>query len=134
MIKPYLMFNRQCDEAFHLYKQAFAGEFVSFQKYGDMPPNPDFPVPEGDRDLVLHAELKLGEAGTIFGSDGKHATEGPGVVGISVELDCETLARSAWDVLKADGTAKMELQPTFFAKLHGSITDKFGVSWIFTVN
>lgn len=45
MIKPYLMFNRECDEAFKSYQKAFVGEMVAMQKYGDMPPSPDFPVP-----------------------------------------------------------------------------------------
>lgn len=133
MIKPYLMFNRECKEAFNLYQKAFDGEMVVIQKYGDMPPNPEFPVAESDKDLVLHAELKLTESGYIMGSDGRRDFQDAEKVCISVELDSEDRAKSAWNVLKEGGTIHMDLQPTFFSKLHGSVKDKYGVTWMFTV-
>ncbi|WP_160718930.1 VOC family protein [Bacillus sp. USDA818B3_A] len=134
MITPYLMFNRECGEAFSMYQKAFDGEMVSIQKYGDMPPNPEFPVAESDKDLVLHAQLKLTDSGLIYGSDGHRSTEGSPKVSISVELDSEGRAKKAWDILKDGGSVYMELQPTFFSKLHGSLQDKYGVTWMFTVN
>ena len=133
MIKPYLMFNEECKQAFSLYQKAFDGEMVAMQKYGDMPPNPEFPVAESDKELVLHAELKLTEAGYIMGSDGKRESHNDGKVCISVELDTEERAVKAWNVLKDGGTVYMDLQPTFFSKLHGSVKDKYGVTWLFTV-
>jgi PhnB protein len=133
MIKPYLMFNRECEEAFKWYQKAFNGEMVSIQKYGDMPPNPQFPVPESDKDLVLHAQLKLTETGYILGSDGNREFPNGEKVSISVELDSEERAKNAWNVLKEDGAIRMELQQTFFSKAHGSLRDKYGVTWMFTV-
>lgn len=127
------MFNRECKEAFNLYQKAFDGEMVAIQKYGDMPPNPEFPVVESDKDLVLHAELKLTESGNIMGSDGKRDFQDAEKVCISVELDSEERAKNAWNVLKEGGTIHMDLQPTFFSKLHGSVKDKYGVTWMFTV-
>ena len=134
MIAPYLMFNRQCDEAFKMYQEAFDGEMVSIQKYGDMPPNPEFPVAENDKDLVLHAQLKLTETGFIYGSDGGRDFGNGSKVSISVELDSEERAQKAWEALKEGGSVYMDLQPTFFSKLHGSVQDKYGVTWMFTVN
>jgi PhnB protein len=99
-----------------------------------MPPNPEFPVAESDRDLVLHAQLKLTESGYIYGSDGSRNQQGSPKVSISVELDSEERAFKAWEVLKDGGSVYMDLQPTFFAKLHGSVQDKYGVTWMFTVN
>jgi PhnB protein len=133
MIKPYLMFNRECDEAFKLYQKAFNGEMVAIQKYGNMPPSPDFPVGEDDKNLVLHAELKITETGYILGSDYRQDLQNDGKVCISVELNSEESAIKAWNLLKDNGTVHMDLQPTFFAKLHGSVKDKFGVTWMFTV-
>ncbi|RID82545.1 VOC family protein [Mesobacillus zeae] len=133
MIKPYLMFNRECEDAFKLYQEAFDGELLAMQKYGDMPPNPEFPVDESDKDLVLHAQLKLTENGYIMGSDGsRDCIEGQKVC-ISVELNSEEPAIKAWNILKEGGNVQMDLQPTFFSKLHGSVKDKFGITWMFTV-
>jgi PhnB protein len=127
------MFNRECQEAFNLYQKAFDGEMVSIQKYGDMPPNPQFPVAEKDKDLVLHAQLKLTESGYIMGSDGNRDFQNGEKVCISVEFDSEEHAKNAWNVLKEGGTIHMNLQQTFFSKLHGSVKDKYGVTWMFTV-
>ncbi|MEH7094327.1 VOC family protein [Neobacillus vireti] len=134
MIAPYLMFNRQCDEAFKMYQKAFDGEMVSIQKYGDMPANPAFPVAESDKNLVLHAQLKLTDSGFIYGSDGNRDLGNGAKVSISIELDSEERAQQAWEVLKDGGSVYMDLQPTFFSKLHGSVQDKYGVTWMFTVN
>lgn len=133
MIKPYLMFNRDCGEAFNLYLTAFDGEIIMMQKYGDMPPNPEFPVSDSDKDLVLHAQLKLTENGFIMGSDSSRETGDGDKVCISVELNSEERAIKAWNILKEGGTIQMDLQATFFAKLHGTVKDKYGVNWMFTV-
>ncbi len=133
MIKPYLIFNRECAQAFKLYQEAFDGEMVNVQKYGDMPPNPQFPVAESDKDLVLHAQLRLTETGFIMGSDSKRDYQNGDKVCISVEIDSEERAKKAWDVLKGGGSIQMDLQQTFFARLHGTVKDKYGVTWMFTV-
>lgn len=134
MIKPYLMFNRNCAEAFSMYQKAFNGEMIAIQKYGDMPPSPEFPITEEDKDLVLHAELKLTASGHIMGSDSQRELQEGEKVVISVELNDEERAISAWNILKDGGSVFMDLAPTFFAKLHGSVKDKYGVTWMFTVN
>ena len=134
MIKPYLMFNRECDEAFKWYQKAFDGEMIAIQKYGDMPASPDFPIAESDQNLVLHVELKITETGSILGSDYGQNLQDAGKVCISVELTSEDKAMNAWNVLKDGGTVHNDLQPTFFAKLHGSVKDKYGITWMFTVN
>ncbi|MDR7078327.1 PhnB protein [Neobacillus niacini] len=134
MIKPYLMFNRECNEAFKLYLEAFNGEIVAMQKYGDIPSSPEFPISESDKDLVLHSEIKLTESGSLLGSDSNRVSSDSEKVVICVEPDSEESAIKAWNILKDGGTIYMDLQPTFFAKLHGSVKDKFGVTWMFTVS
>ena len=134
MIKPYLMFNRECNEAFKLYLEAFNGEIVAMQKYGDIPSSPEFPISESDKDLVLHSEIKLTESGSLLGSDSNRVSSDSEKVVISVEPDSEERAIKAWNILKDGGTIYMDLQSTFFAKLHGSVKDKFGVTWMFTVS
>ena len=44
VISHYLMFNRDCAEALDVYAAAFGGTVAENQTYGDMPPNPAFPV------------------------------------------------------------------------------------------
>lgn len=51
---------------------------------------------------------------------------------ISVTTKDLSLVENAWDLLKQDAEIYMELASTFFAELHGSLRDKFGVNWMFT--
>ncbi|PRS42757.1 VOC family protein [Bacillus sp. RJGP41] len=134
MIKPYLMFNRECEEAFKFYIEAFGGELIAMQKYSEIPSSPDFPVEESDKDLVLYSQLRLTEDGVIMGSDSNRELNDSDKVVVSVELNSVEQARKAWNILKEEGSIHMDLHETFFAKLHGSLKDKFGVSWMFTVN
>ena len=53
------MFNRNCTEALETYAKAFNTKIGETKKYGDMPPNPAFPVAEADKGLVLHARLNI---------------------------------------------------------------------------
>ncbi|MFV0555843.1 MAG: VOC family protein [Lactovum sp.] len=133
MIKPYILFNRNCDEAVNMYVKAFDGEIISMQKYSDMPENPDFPITEDMKNLVIHSCIKLTEEGYIFASDSQQDYPASEKVVISLQLDSEEKARKAWDILKIDGKVHMELAPAFFSDLHGSVQDKYGVTWMFTV-
>lgn len=51
---------------------------------------------------------------------------------VSVTTEDLNLVRNAWNLLKEDAVIYMDLTPTFFAELHGSLRDKFGVNWMFT--
>jgi len=51
---------------------------------------------------------------------------------ISLSTKDEAMVRKAWDTLKLGGEIYMELTPTFFAAVHGSLRDRFGVNWMFT--
>lgn len=133
MIKPYILFNNQCDEAVHMYVEAFGGEIVSMMKYSDMPPSTEFTVTEEMKNLVIHTCIKLTEGGYVFASDAQKDYQPGSMMSISVELNSEEVARKAWDTLKDGGEVLMELSPAFFAGLHGSVKDKYGVTWMFTV-
>jgi len=125
------MFGGNCQEALKTYEEAFDAKIAAIQKYSDMPPNPNFRVSEEQRNLVLHSSIN------ILGSDFMCADSNSGCSAgsnmyVSVSAD-EAAVRKAWDILKQDGKVYMELQPAFFAKLHGSLQDRFGINWMFSV-
>jgi len=124
------MFNGNCREAIQAYESAFDTKVERIQKYSDMPPDPGFPVSDAEKDFIMYSRMDI--LGTEFMcSDSSDCNPGSNIY-VSVASDEGTI-RKAWDVLKKDGTVYMELSPTFFAKLHGSIRDKFGVNWMFSV-
>lgn len=131
MLGHYLMFNRNCAEALLVYEKAFDAKITEMQKYSAMPPNPNFPIPEEDKGLVLHARIQL-DGGEIMCAD---ASEPSGVgnnMYVSITTKDAALIQRAWNELKQDGEIYMELTASFFAVLHGSLRDRFGINWMFT--
>lgn len=131
MIGHYLMFNRNCAEAINLYEKAFGIKAKEIQKYGDMPPNFAFPISESDKQLVLHAKLQL-DGMEIMCADSFEKNMRGNNMYVSITVKDQAFVQKAWDVLKQDGEVYMELTPSFFAALHGSLRDNFGINWMFT--
>jgi len=132
MVGHYLNFNRNCAEALELYAKAFNAKISGVQKYGDVPPNPSFPVADKDKNLVLHASLKIGDT-EIMASDSLKQRESGTNMHITVTSKDSDYVKHAWETLKQGGHIYMELAPTFFALLHGSLQDRFGINWMFSV-
>ena len=131
MLGHYLLFNRNCEEAIQAYEKALDAKVVEIRKYGDMPPNPDFPIPDEDKGLVLHARLTVCGA-ELMCADGSEKGQSGTNMYVSITTKDAGFIQKAWDLLKQDGSVYMELTPSFFAVLHGSLQDKFGINWMFT--
>lgn len=131
MLGHYLMFNRNCTEALLVYEKAFDAKITEMQKYGDMPPNPNFPIPEENKGLVLHSRIQL-DGGEIMCADASERGEVGNNMYVSITTKDAALIQRAWNVLKQDGEIYMELTESFFAVLHGSLRDRFGINWMFT--
>lgn len=131
MFGHYLMFNGNCAKALETYKQAFAAEVIELQRYGDMPPNPDFPISEEQKHLVLHARLKI-DGGEIMCADASKRSSLGDNMYVSVTTADAAYVQKAWDILKEGSEIYMDLAPSFFAVAHGSLRDKYGVNWMFT--
>ena len=131
MLGHYLMFNRNCADALEIYSRIFNVPVEDKQCYGDIPTSPDFPVAEEDKGLVLHSRLTI-DGSEIMCADSAERNRPGSNMYVSLTTKDEALVQKAWDALKPDGEVYMELTPTFFASLHGSLRDRFGVNWMFT--
>ncbi len=131
MLGHYLMFNGDCREALAAYEEAFGAEVTEMQTYGDMPANPAFPIAESQKKLVLHARLVLDGMELMCADSSERSTPGDNMY-ISVTTPDAALVQRAWDKLAPGGVVYMELAPSFFAAMHGSLRDRFGINWMFT--
>jgi len=132
MLGHYLMFNRTCADALAAYAEIFGVPVQDQQRYGDMPPSPDFPVAEADKDLVLHSRLVI-DGGEIMGADSTGRHQIGSNMYVTVTTKDADLVTNAWAALEVDGEVYMPLTPTFFSLGHGSLRDRFGVNWMFTI-
>ncbi|MHA6260945.1 VOC family protein [Sporosarcina sp. CAU 1771] len=131
----YLTFNGNCREAVEFYAEIFQGEPTHFMTFGENPPNPDYPLPEEAKNLVMHARLDIDGSNVMFSDNfpGSPFTIGNNIT-MAYHSFNEDKLRDAYEKLKEGGTVEVELQETFWAKLYGQITDKFGVIWQFNLN
>ena len=87
-------------------------------------------MPEEVKDLVMHTRLNIDGSNVMFSDNypGSPFIEGNNVTLALVSKNLDEI-QSWYDQLKEDGKVTMELQETFWAKLYGQVTDKFGIHW-----
>lgn len=137
-VSTYLNFPRQTEEVFNFYKTVFGTEFSEYgiMRFGDIPASVDMPpMPEEDKNLIMHVELPILGGHSLMGSD---APESMGFkvnygnnVYIMLQPDNRTETENLFKALSAGGTVTQPLQDMFWGDYYGSCTDKFGVHWMF---
>ena len=135
-VSTYLNFANQTEEAFLFYQSIFGGEFIGgINRFGEMPPAEGMPpLPEKDKNLVLHMALPILGGHMLMGSDAPESLGFNVNYGNNVHINLETDTREESDrlfsALSAGGKITMPLQDMFWGDYFGSCTDKFGVQWM----
>lgn len=137
-VSTYLNFPRTTEEVFVFYKSIFGGEFGGngISRFGDIPPSDDMPpLPESDKNLVMHIELPITGGHVLMGTDAPESMGFKVTTGNNVHLNLEPDTKEEtirlFQALSAGGTVTMELQDTFWGAYYGSCIDKFGIQWMF---
>jgi len=131
---PYLILSGKAEQAIVLYQRALGATVETKMRFGDMDPN----CPAATKDKVMHALLRFGSATLMLsdgGGDGSAPTPGVGNVNVEVALDISDAdeARRCFDALGVQGKVTMPLSPAPWGALFGSLTDQFGIQWMFNV-
>lgn len=131
---PYLVFNGNAQEAIEFYEKAFDTKLVFKQEFGEMPANPEFPLPPGTEKRVGHALLKVGETELMFSDTfpGQPHQAGDQVT-ICISTNDKDQAKRIYEALQPGAQVNLPLQETHFSPAYANLTDKFGVTFqIFT--
>ena len=126
----YINFKGTCREAVEFYSSVFETEKPKIMTFGDVPPNPEYPMPEEDKHLVMHTQLNIKGTDIMF-SDTFNSMDlniGDNMSLIISSNDIEEV-KALYDKLKESGKVIMELQETFWSKSYGYLVDKFGIPW-----
>lgn len=129
-INPYINFAGNCREAVEFYSNVFGVQPRGTMTFGEMPPDPDRPMPEEAKKLIMHSELPIG-GDTLMFSDtfpGMPLTVGNNISLTLVSTNRDDIVK-AYNGLKEGGRVTMELQQTFWTPLYAMVTDKFGIPW-----
>lgn len=129
-LNPYLIMDGNAKEAIQFYEKALDAHVVMVQTFGEMPANPDFPLPESARDRVSHALLKVGETDLMFSDTFPgQPVESSNQVQICIMTDAPEHAKRFYEALLEGGQVVMPLQETFWSPAYGIVADKYGVYW-----
>jgi PhnB protein len=136
-VSTYLNFSRNTEEAFNFYKSVFGTEFEGeMGRMGEAPQQEGRPpLSDEDKNLVMHVSLPILGGHVLMGTD---APESMGFtvnfgnnVYINLEPDTRAETEKLFKALAEDGKVEMELHEMFWGEYFGSLTDKFGVRWMF---
>ena len=137
-VSTYLNFPHHTEEAFNFYKSVFGGEFSGggIMRFADVPaPEGAPPMPENERNLIMHMQLPILGGHVLMGSD---APESFGLqvsfgnnVHIMLQPDDREETRRLFDALSAGGQVTQELAEMFWGDFYGSCKDRYGVHWMF---
>lgn len=132
-IDVYINFNGNCREAVEFYAEVFAIEKQPIMSYGDAPSNPEFPLKEEDKNLVLHTFLIINGSRVMFSDvpSGMPFTAGNNISLTVMSKNTDDI-KAYFNKMKEGGTVDMDLQETFWSKCYGAVTDKFGIPWQFS--
>ena len=135
-VSTYLNFPRSTEEAFEFYKSVFKSEYsMPIARFDSAPANPDHPLSDADKKLVLHVELPILGGHILMGTDAPESMGFTVAQGNNVMINLEPDTRAETDRLFAElskgGKVEMPLQDMFWGAYFGSLVDRFGIHWMF---
>lgn len=134
-ISPYLTFMGNCEDAFNFYRSVFGGNFGYIGRFGEMPPmEGQPPMPESERNKIMHVSLPISEETVLMGSDASEAFGHANNVGnnfsISITAASQPEADRLYNGLAAGGQQTMPMNKTFWGSYFGMLTDRYGIQWM----
>lgn len=134
-VQAYLMFNGRTEEAIEFYRKAVGAEVTMLMRFREAPDQPPpGMIPDDWGDKIMHSSFKIGDA-ELMASDGRQS-DGAAFSGISLALSVASPEEAAatFAALAEGGQVTMPLTKTFFSPAFGTLTDRFGVSWMIVVS
>lgn len=135
-LTSYINLNGTAAQALDFYQSIFGGTIDSdtFGGFNEKSGNA-MPVPPEDNDKIMHATLTTDHFELMVSDYPSSWADTPTVSNITLTLngDDETVLRGYWDNLIVDGIIQQPLETAEWGDIFGSVTDKFGVSWMFDI-
>ncbi len=128
----YLVTDGNGREAAEFYGKVFNVQ-PEISLYGDMPADPEFPIPDDLKTKVMHALIPLDDHYALMLSD--NFPDSPYTRGNTMSImygdDSQKKIKALFEALAEGGQIEMPLESTFWSPLYGQLTDKFGFTWQF---
>lgn len=132
-VQPYLFFGGRCEEALEFYRTTLGAQTGMLMRHEESPePPPPGMLAPGFENKVMHASFHIG-ATTLMASDGCGEDSSFDGFSLSLTVSTEDEADRIFTALADGGQMRMPLTKTFWSSCFGMLTDRFGISWMITV-
>jgi PhnB protein len=135
IVEPMIIFAGQANDAIDLYVKAFGATVKKKLKFSDADPE-DWQSKEEDKDLIYHAQIKIGEQIILFADDADAVRNGvikttgnSFLIDLLVNFDSDEELKNAYDILSDGGTITSPLMSQTYCSLTCALIDKFGGRW-----
>lgn len=128
---PYLAFDGNFREAMNFYERVLGhGAKLQMMLSGADTPMAER-IPEEHLHRIMHARLRFDDGSYIYAGDTPAQMPNEGIKGVTITMSypSTTEAERVFKALSEGGKVTMALQPMFYAKCAGMLTDKFGTAW-----
>lgn len=133
MIHPYRFFSGTCREAMTWYHDVLGGD-LDIMGADEMPAADDAFSDVSD-DFVMHADLVFDDGTRLMASDDPTGDGKPASgVALHVTRPTPTDGERVFEALARGGTIEMPFEEVFWALRFGACTDRFGTSWMVSVD
>ncbi|MCQ4087827.1 VOC family protein [Saccharibacillus sp. JS10] len=133
----YLNFDGNAKQAIDFYTQALTATAVKSVTFGDMPQNPEYPLPENEQSMIMESSLQF-EGGKLMMSDvlpSMKSVTGEWVQGnnmlVTLVLEDKAQLQRYFDRLSEGGIVTMPLSEVPWSSCFGMLIDRFGIHWKF---
>jgi len=132
-LNSYLHFSGQCEEAFKFYEKCLEAKIEGLFRYEGAPGGDALKVPEGWRNKVMHATLRIGDQ-ILMGMDAPpeqfHKPQG---FQVNIGVKDVSEGKRVFDALSERGRVVMPFGPTFWSPGFAMFEDRFGTPWMVNV-
>lgn len=131
-VNAYINFQGKAKEAMDFYSKVLKTEPPSIMYFREMPEDPNFPVPDGCGDWVMHGSIMYNNQLIMFSDLLPHADYKLGNhMSLLIDLDDKDQLKELFDAFNVNATVTMPFGKQFWAQAFGSLIDQFGVEWQF---
>ena len=131
-VQPYLFFAGRCEEALEFYRKSIGAEIIVLRRFKEAPePVPN--LPDCFDDKVMHATVQIGDSMWMASDGQREGNQNFEGFSMSITVPDASEANRVFAALSEDGLVVMPLEKTFWTSSFGVVQDRFGVSWMVSI-
>ena len=128
-VTPFLHFRGQCAHAIALYEKAFGAKVTKLLRYSDAKPKDWVPASDTDKNLVYHAQIKIGSQRICLADAAGDGSLKEPSMSILVTFETADAVKASYEIMSEGAMIVDPRCRTTYSSCCVSLIDKFGIHW-----